>query len=998
MLISMDRTALKLKPTSLTIGIYNANGLRGMKDEVMNFLRDHSVDIFLVQETFYRPGTRAFRVPGFNQIRDDRQDGRPFGGTLIFYKRNLHCISLTPPPLTNMEVSVCRISMQGHPPISIASTYLSPQRDLLKTDLDSLASLGPSVIVAGDLNSKHINWGCTATNPNGNRLHHLLIDSLPFDLLAPLEPTHFPHNVEHRPDILDIALLKNVALTLRSIEVLHELDSDHRPVLLRLGPHPSSTPRTRTLVDWDKVQSGLLQTDPPLLRDIPDTITTTDETDQAIDSFTNYLNTVRSEASREVSAEDIQNRPLPREVRELVTRKNRAIRTYSNHPSAENRQILRDLCKESKQRIAEFRENSFRELMGEIAPSHLAYWKLARSLKSDTCWTIPPLDRPDHPTPAFEDSEKAECLASSLESQCSPSLLHTDEAHIRWVDSEVDRRSRLPVTSPVLPVSVKEVSDLVRRLRVRKAPGADGVSNRILRLLPETLLLILVGIFNAALTNAHFPAAWKGASVIGIAKPGKPRTSPASYRPISLLSSLGKLYERILLTRILRFTAENNVIIDEQFGFRSGHSCVQQVHRVTEHVLDGFSRFQGLKTGAIFLDVAKAFDKVWHNGLIYKLYLLGMPDRLVLTIRDFLRDRSFRYRLEGTYSDPHPIRAGVPQGSVLSPTLYSLFTNDIPRHPKVHLGLFADDTALFTTHCKYAFIRRYLQEAITDLGRWFNLWRIEVNPEKSTAIVFHPSDCVSTERRVAPIQMFDRPIPWANEVKYLGVTLDRKLTFRSHIRRVRNRALFVLGRLGPMINKFSKMSLRNKLTLYKTCVRPIMSYASVAFAHVPMTSLKPLQVIQNRFLRRATGAPWYQSNLSLHHDMGISTMYGFFKQTARRYFDNAPHHRNPLVRKAVDYVPIPPPSVVTRRSLIRGRTVRRPRHTLTDPDDVITASIERWNAALTASNSDTTRTLRLSRRRGRPPRDRDNTDTYSPYSSRYRRIPGRVSPTQVGPS
>lgn len=973
----MDSTTLRLKPNSLTIGIYNANGLRGMKDEVVNFLSDHSVDIFLVQETFYRPAIRAFRVPGFCQVRNDRIDGRPFGGTLIFYKRSLHCISLDPPPLTNMEVSVCRISMEGHPPISIASTYLSPNRDLLKTDLDSLASLGPSVIVAGDLNSKHVSWGCVATNSNGNRLHHLLIESLPFDLLAPLEPTHYPHNVEHRPDILDIALLKNVALTLRSIEVLHELNSDHRPVILRLGPHSNNVPRTRTLVDWEKVRSGLLQTDSPLLRDIPDNITTTEQTDQAIDSFTNYLNAIRSEASREVSAEDIQSRPLPRELRELLTRKNRAIRTYSNHPSAENRQILRDLCNESKQRIAEFRENSFRDLMGEIEPSHLAYWKLAKCLKSDACWTIPPLDRPDHSTPALEDSEKVECLASSLESQCSPSLLHTDEAHITWVDSEVDRRSRLPVTSPVTPVSVKEVSDLVRRLRIRKAPGADGVSNRILRLLPETLLLLLVGIFNAALANAHFPAAWKGATVIGIAKPGKPRSSPASYRPISLLSSLGKLYERILLRRILSFTAQNNIIIDEQFGFRSGHSCVQQVHRITEHVLDGFSRFSGLKTGAIFLDVAKAFDKVWHNGLVYKLYLLGMPDRLVLTIRDFLRDRSFCYRLEGTYSDPHPITAGVPQGSVLSPTLYSLFTNDIPRHPQVHLGLFADDTALYTTHCKYAIIRKYLQEAITDLGRWFNLWRIEVNPEKSTAIVFHPTDRATTDSRLAPIQMFGRPIPWADEVKYLGVTLDRRLTFRSHIRRVRNRALFVLGRLGPMINKFSKMSLRNKLTLYKTCVRPIMTYASVAFAHVSMTLLKPLQVVQNRFLRRATDAPWYQSNLSLHHDTGLSTVYDFFKQTARRYFDNAPHHRNPLIRKAADYVPISPPPDATRQSLIRGRTVRRPRHTLTDPDDEITASIERWNAALASSNSnsDTTRTQRRSRRRGRPPDNRDITNT-----------------------
>lgn len=175
----------------------------------------------------------------------------------------------------------------------------------------------------------------------------------------------------------------------------------------------------------------------------------------------------------------------------------------------------------------------------------------------------------------------------------------------------------------------------------------------------------MTAIFNGALSNNMFPQAWKQATVIGIPKPGKPKSDPASYRPISLLNVFGKIYEKLIYKRLKDYAEAKSLIPDEQFGFRTEHSCIQQVHRIVEHLSAGFQR--GSMTGALFFNIAKAFDKVWHNDLIYKLYQLGVPDRLVLILRDFLSNRTFRYRIEGALSSPHPIRAGVPQGSVLSP-------------------------------------------------------------------------------------------------------------------------------------------------------------------------------------------------------------------------------------------------------------------------------------------------------------------------------------------
>ncbi|XP_048003890.1 uncharacterized protein LOC125240087 [Leguminivora glycinivorella] len=284
---------------------------------------------------------------------------------------------------------------------------------------------------------------------------------------------------------------------------------------------------------------------------------------------------------------------------------------------------------------------------------------------------------------------------------------------------------------------------------------------------------------------------------------GENTTDPTSYRPISLLSTLGKLYEKVVLTRIQTWCNEEDILIQEQFGFRARHSCVHQVHRIVEHVLDGFSRLNGLKTGAIFLDVSKAFDGVWHSGLIYKLYQLGIPDRLLHLVADFLSNRLFRYRVESTLSAPHPIRAGVPQGSALSPLLYSLYTNDIPHTPLVELALFADDTALYFTHHTDTVIHKHLQRATNALAYWCKLWRIEVNPDKSSATIgFHPTN--THHRNMRHITLNNTPKHFTTHTKYLGVTLDYKMSFREHIAKVKEKAQFVSADWGPCSAKKAK--------------------------------------------------------------------------------------------------------------------------------------------------------------------------------------------------
>ncbi|CAH2210540.1 jg4829, partial [Pararge aegeria aegeria] len=276
---------------------------------------------------------------------------------------------------------------------------------------------------------------------------------------------------------------------------------------------------------------------------------------------------------------------------------------------------------------------------------------------------LPPLARPDLP-PAFEDIDKAECMADCLESQCSPSTVSIDRPHVLRVESELATiLSTPPDGEPLAPTTCDEVHTIIKGFHSKKAPGPDGITNK---------------------------------TVIGIHKSGKPRDLPSSYRPISLLNTLAKVYERVILHRLKAVVEEKNLLNDEQFGFRAKHSCVHQAHRLTEEIVTNFNRYRHLApTGAVFFDIVKAFDRVWHAGLLYKLHYLGVPARLVRFLRAFLTDRIFRYRIDGTLSSPRPIRAGVPHGSLLSPLFYALFTSDIPRDlpATVKLAQFADDTA-----------------------------------------------------------------------------------------------------------------------------------------------------------------------------------------------------------------------------------------------------------------------------------------------------------------
>lgn len=429
---------------------------------------------------------------------------------------------------------------------------------------------------------------------------------------------------------------------------------------------------------------------------------------------------------------------LPHSIEELLVEKRRAKRNYQHTRSPTDKAVLNRLTNQVRERLLELyasKWSSWLEQVSEDDPPYARLWKLSRQLRAKRR-PMPPIQTAAGY--AVTDGEKAQALADSLELQFTP---HPLSAKLKTSDYErttavTAREIRSASgTQTSVPLTCRQIQEIVDSLNSKKAPGLDGVTNAAIKKLPTEAIQALTAVTTAALRLCHFPECWKAAKIIGIPKPGKPPTNTTSYRPISLLSCLGKVLESAILTRLKEAVEDADVLPPEQHGFRHGHSTTHQLARVVTQVMKGFNR--GETTAAIFLDVEKAFDKVWHERLLIKLVRMQLPLPLVQLIGSYLHNRTFQVQVGAELSMKTPLRAGVPQGSPLSPLLYSLYTADIPTRDKITTALYADDTLLLSAAKNRKSAVGRLNNHLKTLADWFEKNRIRINAGKTVAVAFN---------------------------------------------------------------------------------------------------------------------------------------------------------------------------------------------------------------------------------------------------------------------
>ncbi|KAL1122174.1 hypothetical protein AAG570_003579 [Ranatra chinensis] len=814
--------------------------------------------------------------------RADHPANRPQGGTAILIKRSLpHSVntSYCTDSIQATSLSLTTTSFQ----ITIASVYCPPNKSITQNEFLSLfRSFGRRFVAGGDFNSKHPGWGCRVTNPRGMTLHNA-ISTTNYAVLSPTEPTYWPTDPNRLPDLLDFFVTSNIRPIYSSVSTLTELSSDHDPVLLlldtKLPSHTSSPSLINGPVDWNNFQQ--------ILNDNL-SLNISLKTSQEIDDSVHYL----THSIQKAVWDSTRPRPptshhtsddLPLTIRCLISKKRRARALWQRTRYPSDKQTLNRLTRKLNNLLKQYKIEQYNSFTASLTTEDKSLWTTTKRILSYKPFP-PPLKNPDG-TWAKSDSEIANLFGTHLSNIFVPHPDNPDPTHTRTVLNDLD--SPLPMSVPPPAFSPSEVKYAISKLPTKKAPGFDLITSTILRQLPKKAILFLTYIYNSVLRTTYFPLLWKFSQIKMIPKPNKPAKLPSSYRPISLLPLLGKLLEKLLYKRLVILL--DPIIPDHQFGFRNSHSTIQQCQRVVDNIASCLEQKQ--YCSAAFLDVAQAFDRVWHQGLLWKIKSL-VPSTYYLILLSYLSDRSFIVIHGSSQSSYFPIKAGVPQGSILSPLLYSVYTSDIPEHPATLLASFADDTAILSTNSDPTLASLNLQSHLTTLQTWCSNWKIRVNPQKCVHVTFtlRHSSC-------PPVYWHRTQLPPAKVVRYLGLYIDRTLTWNPHTRLKRqetNRRYKLLQRL---LDKRSKLRTENKLLVYNSIIKPIWAYGAEIWGSAKPSNVKRIQTLQSKILRRIVDAPPYVSNLTIHTDLKIPFVKDFIATRYRKFHSKLYSHSNPLVKK-----------------------------------------------------------------------------------------------------
>lgn len=401
---------------------------------------------------------------------------------------------------------------------------------------------------------------------------------------------------------------------------------------------------------------------------------------------------------------------------------------------------------------------------------------------------------------------------------------------------------------------------LIDNQKAHKAPGPDKLGKRDLALVPE-IADILTCIFQYSIDTGTIPSIWKLANVVPIHK-GDSKTIPNNFRPVSLTSNVCKMLEHILL-HYLNIYLED-ILCTNQHGFRRGMSCNTQLITTMQQILEMVDGGQPVQIATF--DFAKAFDKVSHSLLIDKLHRFNIPVQIINWIEHFLSNRKQQVIINNTVSKTQLVKSGVPQGSVLGPSLFLFYINDIVEGINSNIRLFADDLIIYSKLSDPSDVFKF-QDDITRLENWARTWEMSFNVKKCNVMFVGSSKSVNNDQ-ISYI-LDKQNIRTVQEIKYLGVTINSNLKWENHINIIVNKAMRILGLLkSTLFDADTKV----KLIAYKTLCRPLLEYASAAWDPYMKKDITNIEMVQNRAVRFIAGLRGVVSISQETQKIGLETL------------------------------------------------------------------------------------------------------------------------------
>ena len=773
-----------------------------------------------------------------------RHRGAQGGGLCILVRRDLCCrsIDLLPFQVGLLEVQAVTVLLGSGSTLDILNVYnpnaaVTPQELLFYVN-----QLSSPYLVTGDFNahSPFLSSSCLRADASGHALETLLLTT-PVVLLNSLDFYTYIDRRSGTRSCLDLFLVSPDVAPYFTLSRLRDVGSDHYPIMASSSLH-LHTLATLPVPRW-KLSPTVLErfsasvASPSLV--LPTSVDSleADVRDRILSAASSCVpQTTGMRSSRLVSPW------WSPECRVAVTRRRQARRALERRPTRANLIEFKRRSAEARHCILQHKRNYRRKFIASI--SHTTpvgvVWRRVRMLRARS--PIPTFPIVHNDRLISNTFQKAQLLCATFQAVGIHGALNAPpDLHQVIVDSwtgDADYNR---------PFSDYELARALRCMRMT-SPGGDSIHNAFLVALSERQHESLLLLFNQSFELGILPDTWREGIILPIPKPGKDPSLPSSYRPITLLSCLGKLMERLVAARLTYVAETASLFLPNQCGFRRGHSTLDVLLRLENRIRHAQSASEVCLV--VYLDLKSAFDKVWIDGLLYKLAKAGICGALARWLHGYLTSRTSRVRVNGVVSDALPLLAGVPQGSVLSPLLFNLLLMDVPAHDGVDVLLYADDITICCCGPSMAAAKASMQRYLDAFHVYCERWGLVVSPEKTVFQYF-------THKRVnIPVLRYHRmALRYVRQHKLLGMILDApRLKWGPHLSHLRVNVVRRIDVLKHMASPNWGACRRHLRMFYCAYIRAKIDYGSVLYMTASPTQLARLDVLQNTCLRLILGA------------------------------------------------------------------------------------------------------------------------------------------------
>ena len=832
---------------------WNVRGLISKCQEFKHVFSRFRPLIGSIQETHFRDQDQYnFNIPGYSLLTNNTNTLQRAGGVALYINDTLIHRSIS---IDSEMNAVAAEVILNNKPIIVASVYIPPNRSSFDSKhfhalLNQLLNKGP-LLLLGDFNAHHQFWGSAQNSARGSELDTLFTD---LDLICINDGTRtFLSSSYGTSSAIDLVVLSPQMATWFQFTVDDDPGfSDHFPIVLHLTfaqpllPPPRVPCWSLKRADWDSFREAVEN----------------EASEMENNEIRDILTIISNAAANNIPVTTPQRRKTATpwwspECSHAVAKRKRALRLYQRYMSPETRSaylIASRFCRAVLLRAKKASWRTFISSFNRSTPlSHI--WRIIKAFtsKRDPISAFPQLVIGSK---EYSDPNEVVLQFANHYASVSSHSSYSDEQHHRFDNLLQSCNIELGSTEDYnKPFTLQELAMAITQSG-NTSVGPDGLHYQFFKNLSPVTLECFLKCINEAWTSGNFPEDWLHSFIIPILKTGKSRTNPASYRPIYLTSCACKLFERLVNQR-LRFFLEFFSKLDQfQSGFRKGRSTADNLVRITNTIQKGFEEKQ--HTVAVFLDLTAAFDMVHPSALLHLVYKKGVRGNLAVFIRNFLQPRTFQVRVRTFLSPPTTKKFGIPQGSVISPTLFLIMIDEIAtnintlfRH--THHSIFADDVAIWCVHQSIDRSAQVVQMALNKISEWCDTWGLKISGEKSTSVVFTRSNR-SMPRLHNPLTINGDIIPELSFHTFLGITLDFRLTFRIHTNRIRTKAQRRLNILRALSSTQWGGDRRTLTLLFNSLIRSTLEYNSFIYTYLARSNQERIEAIQNASLRTITGA------------------------------------------------------------------------------------------------------------------------------------------------